>query len=174
MVYLAPRAGKSWRMWSLHVLHESVWVFSGYSNFLLQWRDMHVRLTSNSNFFPRRECVWWFVSTWSCGWILNESGKLLSFVLLLYRAIHTEAFGFDCPSCHTGHRSYYCCCCCCVLLERYDVFQLFDCVMICFVLPLQFDESSRPYVFVIAKRAHGSFKVKQNIPSLICFYVVTF
>lgn len=31
-------------VWSLHVLHVPVWVYSGYSGFLLQSKDVQIRL----------------------------------------------------------------------------------------------------------------------------------
>ena len=44
---LNPSAGAG-PFWSLHVLLVSAWVLSGFSGFVLQSRDMQVRLTGNS------------------------------------------------------------------------------------------------------------------------------
>merc|ERR1712035_272647 len=44
----APRLGQGLSVRSLHVLPVPAWVLSGYSGFLPQSKDMHVRLIGNS------------------------------------------------------------------------------------------------------------------------------
>ena len=68
-------------VWSLHVFPVYAWVLSGYSGFLLPYKNMHVRLIGDSKIVFRSECerAWLFVSfvsVWPCDGLATCPGVL--------------------------------------------------------------------------------------------------